>query len=121
MTEYEARLRSVASVVNEMRATSGATSSALMFAFLSVILAKGKITDTDLETIFEVEMSQSRQTLKSYFDQNYGEQGFELQNAEEMKDAEKYVVEYINIIMANVKGAAESIKDPRRKKKIEGE
>jgi len=119
MNEYEARLKNIASTINEMRATSGATATTLMFSLLSSMLAKNKITEKDLDIIFEVEKGQARQTFRSYFDQNYGDPDFELKNAKEMEDALVYVVEYIELVKENVKLAAESLRGPRRKKKEE--
>jgi hypothetical protein len=117
MTEYEAKIRTVSSTINEMRATSGSTSTTLMFAFISIMLAKNKITDSDLEVIFDVEKNQTKQTLRSFFDQHYGDPDFELQNEKEMEDAIKFCLEYVDNIKANIKLAAEQLSTTKRKKK----
>jgi len=116
MTEYESRIRSVSSLINEMRATSGSTATTLMFAFISVMLSKNKMTERDLEVIFDVERNQTKQTLQSYFNQNYGEDDFELKNEKEKEDAEKFCLEYVDNIKENIKLAAEHMESPRRKK-----
>ena len=45
MSEYEARLKSFANNVTEIRSATGATPSTLMFAMMSIMLAKNKITE----------------------------------------------------------------------------
>lgn len=118
MTEYEARIKDFAVSINEIRGSTGATATTLMFALMSVLLSKNKITDRDLDIIFDVEEKQAYNTMRSYFDQGYGDPSFELNNEEELKDAFNYTIEYINNIRENVRNAAIQLK-PERKKKNE--
>ena len=119
MTEYEARIRDFASSINEVRSSTGSTATTIMFALISVLLAKNKITDRDVDIIFDVESKQSENTMRSYFDQGYGDPDFEIKNEKELEDAKKYLLEYVDSIKENVKNAAKLLK-PQRKKREDG-
>lgn len=119
MNEYEARIKSFANTVTEIRSASGATPSTLMFALMSVMLAKNKITDRDVEIMFSVEKGQTLNTLKSYFDQSYGDPDFEIKNEEELKLAEGYCMEFIDTMSEQVKNTAEQLKPIHKERKIE--
>ena len=116
-SEYEARLKSFANSVTEIRSASGATPSTLMFALMSIMLAKNKITDRDIDIIFSVEKAQALGTLKSYFDQGYGDPDFEVKNEEELKIAEEYCMEFIDTMSEQVKNTAGELKPERKSKK----
>jgi len=121
MNEYEARIKSFANTVTEIRSASGATPSTLMFALMAIMLAKNKITDRDVEIMFSVEKGQALNTLKSYFDQGYGDPDFEIKNEEELKLAEKYCMGFIDTMSEQVKNTAEQLKSIRKKKTVETE
>jgi hypothetical protein len=121
MGEYEARIKSFANGVSEIRSATGATSTTLMFALMSVLLSKNKITDRDLEIIFDVENKQAYSTMQGYFDQNYGDPDFEIQNEEELKEAYEEIKRYITDIKNSIRGAADNLKPPKRKKESKGE
>lgn len=116
MNEYETRVKNFANGISEIRSSTGATSMTLMFAMLSVMLAKNKLTDKDLEIIFSVEKDQAKSTMQSYFDQGYGEDNFEINNKEELKLAEKYLLEFIDNIVDTIKNTAKVLKPDRKKK-----
>lgn len=116
MNEYEAKIKSFANGVAEIRSSTGATSSTLMFTLISIMLAKNKITDKDIDIIFSVEKNQAANTVKEYFEQSYGEADFELQNEEDLKLAEKYVFEYIENMATQIRNAAVQLKPERKKR-----
>jgi hypothetical protein len=118
-SEYEARVKSFANNVTEIRSATGATASTLMFALMSVMLSKGKITDRDLEVMFDVEKGQASSTMRSYFQQNYGDPDFEINNEEELADAEKYLIGFLDEVKETVRLTAEQLMSPRRKKSLE--
>ncbi len=121
MNEYEARVKSFANGVAEIRDTTGATSSTLMFALMSIMLAKNKITDKDLDIIISVEKEQARSSMKSYFEQGYGNPDFEIQNEEELKLAETYLIEHIENIATQIKSAAAQLKPKRKSNEKQGQ
>ncbi len=106
MNEYTARIKSFAASVSEVRSVSGSTATTLMFALMSLLLSKNKITNKDLEIIFDVEIGQSLTTMKGFFDASYGDPDFEIKNEIELKDAEKYIYEYLNDIKDNILNTA---------------
>jgi hypothetical protein len=86
---------------------------------MSVMLSKGKITDRDLEVMFDVEKGQASSTMRSYFQQNYGDPDFEINNEEELADAEKYLIGFLDEVKETVRLTAEQLMSPRRKKSLE--
>ena len=114
MSEYEARLKSFANDVTEIRSATGATPSTLMFAMMSIMLAKNKITERDVDIIFEVEKGQASGTMRSYFEQGYGDPDFEVNNEEELKDAENYCMEFIDSMAEQVKLTAATLKPEKK-------
>lgn len=116
MNEYKAKIESVANDVAGIRSTSGNTSTTLMFGLLALMRAKNKITDKDLDIVFEIEKSQASSTLDSYFEKNYGDPNFSIQNESELKDAEKLLHSYVDNMKNYVTEAAKEINPPREKK-----
>lgn len=116
-SEYEAKINNCADYIRSLRGNTGATSSTLMFALISTLLAKNKLSEKDIDVIFDVEKSSTISTLKSYFEANYGEPNFELQNEKEMEDVQKICVASIEEHKRYVKQVATQIKTPRQKKK----
>lgn len=116
MNEYEAKIKSFANGVAEVRSSTGATGSTLMFALMAIMLAKNKITDKDIDIIFSVEKTQAVNTMKSFFELSYGEPDFEIQNEEDLKLAEKYVFEYIENMATQTRSAAAQLKPERKKR-----
>lgn len=119
MSEYEARLKSFANSVTEIRSASGATPSTLMFGLMATMLAKNKITERDVDIIFSVEKGQTLSTMQSYFHQGYGDPDFEVRNEEELKVAEEFCMEFVDNMADQVKNTAAQLK-PERKKKTDG-
>lgn len=115
MTEYEARLKSVANEVIAMRNTSGNTSTTLMFGLLALLRAKNKVTSKDLDIVFEVEKQGVKSTLDDYFGKNYGDENFAIQNEQELEEVRNFCNEYIENMKSFVNNAAEEIA-PKRKK-----
>lgn len=117
MTEYEARLKSVANEVIGMRNTSGNTSTTLVFGTLALLRAKNKITTKDLDIVFEVEKQGIKGTLDDYFGKNYGDESFGIQNEQELEDVRKFCYEYVENMKGFVNNAAEEIAPQTKKRK----
>lgn len=115
--EYEAKIRSVADTIRGLRENSGATSSTFMFAIMATLLAKNKISDKDLDVIFEVEKSSTRGTLKSYYDQGQGDPRFDIKSEQELNDVQKVCDFQVDEYNKFVKQVASQIKTKRQKRK----
>jgi hypothetical protein len=119
MNEYEAKIRSTAEYIRTMRANSGATSNTLVYTLLSVLYAKNKLTEHDVDVIFTVEKDSTISTLRSYFQANFGDPTFELKNEKELEDVQKVCVEGIAEVQKYVKEVSSKIKTKKQKKKDE--
>jgi len=120
MDEYKARLQSVVDYIRQLRSSSGITSNTLSFGLLSLMLSRKRITKEDLDVIFEVERKGSEETLKSLYIQNLGEKGFELENEQDLANANKLIEESIDIMKRNVVSAANEMFEltpPKKKRK----
>lgn len=120
MSEYEARLKTFANNVTEIRSATGATPSTLMFAMMSIMLAKNKITERDVDIIFEVEKGQAASTMRSYFEQGYGDPDFEINNEEELKESEEFCMGFIDSMAEQVKLTAATLKPEKKAQKATG-
>jgi len=87
--EYTSRLKSVSNEIIAMRNQSGSTSTTITFGTLALLKAKNKLTDKDLEIIFEVEKKGMSSTLDDYFSKNYGDSSFPINNEQELEDVRK--------------------------------
>ena len=117
MTEYEAKVKDVADYIRNLRLTSGNMTSAMTFALISTLLAKRKLSENDVDTIFDVERGQSETTLKSYFNANMADPNFELKNEQEMEDVLKILNGGVEDMKKLVKQIATQIQTKRQKKK----
>jgi transcription initiation factor IIE alpha subunit len=115
--EYEAKIKSVADTIRSLRENSGATSSTFMFAIMATLVAKNKISDKDLDVIFDVEKSSTRNTLKSYYDQGQGDPRFEIKSEQELNDIERVCDFQVDEYNKFVKQVASQIKTKRQKRK----
>ena len=115
-SEYIAKIKSVAEEVTGIRNTSGNTAMTIMFGVLSVLKSKNKITEKDLEIIFQIEKDQAAETLNSYFEKAYGNDTFPLQNKAELDDTQQVINGYVDRMFEYVMNAAEEIKPTRKKK-----
>lgn len=113
-SEYTNRLRSVSDDIIGYRNQSGNTAITVMFGVLSLLKAKNKITDKDLDIIFEVENSGMDNTLDDYFSKNYGESDFEIQNEYELEQVRKYCHDYVESMKKYVISAANEINPPKQ-------
>jgi hypothetical protein len=117
MNEYEAKIKSTAEYIRNLRGESGATSSTLMLGLLATLLSKNKLSEKDVDVIFDVEKESTIGTLKSYFQANFGDPTFDLKNEKELEDVEKVILMGLDEIKKYVKDVASKIKTPRQKKK----
>jgi hypothetical protein len=115
MNEYESRLRSVSNEIVGLRNSSGITSTTLMFGVLALLKSKNKITDKDLDIIFEVEKQGVKKTLDDYFEKNYGDESSQIANEEELKQVVKFCYEYVDNMKTFVTNAAKEINPPKKK------
>ncbi len=115
--EYDAKIRSMADTIRTLRESSGATSSTFMFAILATLLAKNKISDKDLDVIFDVEKMQTRNTLRSYCEANISDPHFDLKNEQEISDTGNVCDAVIDDYNKFVKQVASQIKTKRQKRK----
>jgi transcription initiation factor IIE alpha subunit len=115
--EYEAKIRNTADTIRSLRENSGATSSTFMFAVLATLLAKNKISDKDLDVIFDVEKFQTRNTLKSYYEQGQGDPHFEMKSEQELIDVQNVCDAQVDEYNKFVKQVASQIKTKRQKRK----
>ena len=118
MNEYEARLRTVSSRLIELRGVTGATTSSLFLGLLAVLLSKNKITQKDLDIIFETEFQSAHGTMKDLFEKSYGDADFPLTNEGEIEDVMKQYREYLDknkhFVMQAAKDA--DLRSSKRKK-----
>ena len=117
MNEYEAKIKDTAEYIRNLRGNSGATASTLIYSLLSILMAKNKISEKDVDVVFKVELDSTLSTLKSYFTANFGEPTFELKNEKELEDVQKVITAGIDEVHKYVKDVAMKIKTPRQKKK----
>lgn len=114
--EYVSRLKSISNDIIGLRNQSGSTSTTITFGTLALLKAKNKITDKDLEIIFEVEKKGISSTLDDYFSKNYGDASFPINNQEELEDVRKFCYEYVDNMKGFVISAAQEINPPKKKK-----
>jgi hypothetical protein len=86
-----------------------------VFGLLALLRAKNKITNKDLDIVFEVEKQGIKNTLDDYFGKNYGDESFAIHNEQELEEVRRFCSEYIDSMKNFVNNAAEEIA-PKRKK-----
>jgi hypothetical protein len=114
-TEFQAKMKSVAMEFLESRKVSGDMTTAMMFALLSLLKSKNKITDRDLDIIFEVEKESIAAALNEYFAYTHGDRNARIQNEEELKIVSRYAFAEIDNYRKQVADAASNLKTPRNK------
>ena len=116
-SEFQARMKSVAMEFLNSRKVSGDLTMQMMFSVLSLLKSKNKITDKDLDVIFEVEKETVGAMLEEYFNYTHGDRNARMQNEEELKVVSKYAFAEIDNYRKQVAGAATDLKPVRKPRK----
>lgn len=114
-SEFQAKMKSVAMEFLSARKTSGDLTTTMMFALLSVLRSKNKITDKDLDIIFEVEKESIGAMLDEYFSHTHGDKNARIQNEEELKIVSRFAFAEMDNYKKQVAEAAMNIKPERKK------
>lgn len=117
VNEFQAKMKSVAMEFLSSRKVSGDTVTMMMFALLSLLRSKNKVTDKDLDTIFEVEKEAVAASMEEYFSHTHGDRNARIQNEEELKIVSRYAFAEIDNIKAQVIDAAANLRPSRKPRK----
>lgn len=120
-TEFQARMKSISMEFLGSRKVSGDLVLQMMFSLLSLLRSKNKITDKDLDIIFEVEKESIAAMLQEYFSHTYGDRNARIQNEEELKIVSRFAFSEMDNYREQIADAARNLKTPRKPRKKENE
>jgi hypothetical protein len=118
--EFQARMKSVAMEFLGSRKASGDITTTMMFALLSILKSKNKITEKDIDIIFEVEKESIAAMFQEYFDHTNGDRNAKMQNEEELLIARGYAFKEIDNYKKQVLEASQNLKPERKQGKSNG-
>lgn len=120
ISEHELTLKSVADNIIDYRYSNGRASISIIFSVLSLMLAKNKINESDVDIILNIEKKNILSILKDFYAKSFGSESATIKNERELGLVEKYCIEYIdNFKLALIK-AAEEMGFKKRKKRDKG-
>ena len=117
--EFQAKMKSVAMGFLNARKVGGDLTITTMFALLSILKSKNKVTDKDLDIIFEVEKESISDMLNEYFSYTHGDRNARIQNEEELKIISRFAFMEIDNYKKQITEAANNIKPERKPKQSE--
>jgi hypothetical protein len=116
MNEYEMKLKSVAGEFISARSSNGSMSFTILFGLLSVLVGKNKITEKDLDVIFEVEERILLKNIADHFSSNFGSPGSMIENDQELKAVTELCKEQIKFYKTQIINASNSLRESKRKR-----